>query len=113
MDDTQRALYMEQKVMPAMQGSFRQFDPKEFDKLDCESCHGARAESGDFRMPNPDLPKLSAAEKFRAHMDTQPEMTRFMMEKVTPQMAALLAMPVYDPNTKQGFGCFGCHTEQP
>ena len=37
-------------------------------------------------------------------------MTKFMMEKVVPEMVSLLGVSKYDPATHKGFGCFGCHT---
>jgi hypothetical protein len=32
-----------------------------------------------------------------------------MMERVEPEMATLLGLPPYDPNTHKGFGCGNCH----
>jgi hypothetical protein len=32
-----------------------------------------------------------------------------MAEKVVPEMAAALGMPPFNPATKTGFGCMGCH----
>jgi hypothetical protein len=37
----------------------------------------------------------------------------FMVKTVVPQTAALLGQQPYDPATKAGFGCFGCHTKAP
>jgi len=112
MTGSQKAVFMEKQVVPKMGGVFSQFDPKQFEKVTCKTCHGARAKSGDFKMPNPDLPKLSTAGGFKKHLDAKPEMTKFMMEKVVPDMAGILGMPPYNPETHQGFGCFGCHTEE-
>jgi hypothetical protein len=36
-------------------------------------------------------------------------MVKFMHEKVVPDMAAVFGKPAYDPATKTGFGCGGCH----
>jgi hypothetical protein len=63
-------------------------------------------------MPNPDLPKLSAAGDFKKHLQKTPEITRFMLEQVEPGMAELLHEPPYDPKTHLGFNCFRCHTAQ-
>jgi hypothetical protein len=60
-------------------------------------------------MPNPELPKLSPEGGFKKHMDKKPEITKFMMSKVLPDMAKLLDTQPYDPKTHLGFGCFGCH----
>jgi hypothetical protein len=111
MTGSQKSVFMEKRVVPKMGTLFSQFDAKDFSKVTCQTCHGARAKSGDFKMPNADLPKLSPADKFKKHFDAKPEMTKFMMEKVVPEMADLLSTQPYNPETHQGFGCFGCHVE--
>ena len=68
---------------------------------------------GKFKMPNPKLPKLSFTDGFKKHMDKKPEITKFMMEKVVPEMATLLGTQPYDPKTQKGFGCAGCHVVGP
>ena len=105
----QRLTYMKKFVLPKMKETFTAFDPKEFEHVTCMTCHGAGAKDGSFKMPNPDLPKLSPADGFKKHMDKKPEVTKFMMSKVLPDMAELLHTQPYDPKTKLGFGCFGCH----
>lgn len=99
--------YMKEVVVPQMAKTFAGFDPDEFAKFDCTTCHGPAARSGNFEMPTKSLPALDAEE-----MDEHPEWTRFMKEEVTPQMAKLLGEPVYDPETHSGFGCFDCHTKK-
>ena len=90
-----------------MAKTFASFDPDEFDKVNCVTCHGPGARSGDFEMPTKSLPALDQEE-----MDEHPEWTRFMKEEVTPQMAELLGEPLYDSETSSGFGCFDCHTKR-
>jgi hypothetical protein len=101
--------YMKKVVLPKMKETFTAFDPKDFEHVTCLTCHGAGAKDGSFKMPNPDLPKLSPADGFKKHMDKKPEITKFMMSKVLPTMAELLNTQPYDPKTHLGFGCFGCH----
>jgi len=101
--------YMKKVVLPKMKETFTAFDPKQFDHVTCLTCHGAGAKDGSFKMPNPELPKLSPDGGFKKHLDQKPEITKFMMSKVLPQMAELLNTQPYDPNTHLGFGCFGCH----
>jgi hypothetical protein len=60
-------------------------------------------------MPNPGLPKLTTTGKFEAEMKKSPKATKYMMDKVVPEVAGALGVPPYDPTTKQGFGCFNCH----
>ena len=102
--------YMKKVVVPKMKETFTAFDPKEFEHVTCMTCHGASAKDGSFKMPNPALPKLSPTDNFKKHKDKDPKVTEFMMTKVNPDMAALLHTTPYDPKTKLGFGCFGCHT---
>ena len=56
------------------------------------------------------LPKLNFKDNFAKHEKKHPKMLKFMMEKVTPEMAGILKEPHFDPKTGTGFGCGGCHT---
>lgn len=105
----QRMTYMKQVVLPKMKETFSKFDAKEFEHFTCMTCHGGGAKDGSFKMPNPELPKLNPEGGFKKHMDKHPEITKFMMAKVLPEMADLLQTKPYDPQTHLGFGCFGCH----
>jgi hypothetical protein len=109
MNRDQRIAYMKTTVVPEMGRTFSAFDPKYFPKINCATCHGEGAKKNDFEMPTASLPKLSAAGSFEKHKQSAPEMTEFMLQKVVPQMSALLGEQPYDPATKKGFGCFDCH----
>ncbi|HZO15213.1 MAG TPA: hypothetical protein VFB62_18190 [Polyangiaceae bacterium] len=109
MTNEQKTEFMQTKVMPHMGELFTAFDAKKFDDPKCQTCHGKGAMEGEFKMPNAELPKLSTTGKFEEEMKKKPDMTKFMMEKVTPEMAKLLNMEPYNPETKEGFGCFNCH----
>ena len=100
---------MRDKVMPAMKAAFKGFDAKDFAKLNCKTCHGAGAVDKTFEMPNPKLPRLDFA-ALKAGKDAA--MVKFMKETVTPQVAALLGMPVHDATHPDGFGCLDCHLEK-
>lgn len=100
---------MKTVVTPKMTTVFQDFDAKRYANVNCKTCHGEGAMQGKFQMPNPALPKLSLAGGFKKHMDAKPEVTKFMMQKVVPEMAAALGMKPYDPSTHEGFGCAGCH----
>lgn len=103
---------MKSTVMPKMKDEFSAFDAKRFGEMNCKTCHGDGAADGSFKMPNAKLPPVPATkEGFEKLMKKKPEICKFMMEKVTPDMAGLLGEPAYDPKTQQGFGCHGCHTD--
>ena len=105
----QRMELMKTKVMPRMKELFSEFDAKKYGDMKCPTCHGDGAKNQTFKMPNPKLPKLSYTDGFKKHKDKTPEMTKFMMEKVVPEMAKLIGEEVYNPQTQKGFGCGECH----
>lgn len=105
LDHDQRAEFMKQKVMPAMESIFKNHDGEEFAEFGCKTCHGKQAEQGHFDMPSPDLPKLNQNDmsKFK------PEDIEWMSKEVKPAMAKLLGRPEYSEENPKGFGCAGCH----
>lgn len=113
MTKEQRAAFMKETVMPAMQTAFQEFDAKKFAEFNCKTCHGAGAADGSFKMPNPALPALpDSQEKFMAFAKDPKHApwVKFMAEKVKPEMAKLLQKPEFDPKTNTGeFGCNACH----
>lgn len=110
MNFDQRLKYMGKTVMPEMRALFSSFEKENFEDMNCATCHGAGAENDTFEMPNPLLPKLSVGQGFAKELKEHPNGTRFMMEQVVPSMAKLLDTTPYSAETKQGFGCFNCHT---
>jgi hypothetical protein len=113
MNHGQRLYVMKHVVVPKMGADFKAFDAKKFDDFGCKTCHGKRAKEGRFKMPNPDLPHLSYTDNFKKHRDEKPEITKFMMDKVEPDMAACVGEKPFDPKTKTGFGCAECHIVGP
>ena len=87
-------------------------DAERFAEVGCETCHGPEPKQRRFEMPSDHLPRLDPTGRFAAHEKTEPEITAFMIDEVVPTMAEALGLPVYDPETKQGFGCFRCHLEK-
>jgi hypothetical protein len=109
MKKPERKKYMKEVVMPKMKELFMTVDAKKYSAADCTLCHKS---TDNFKMPNPKLPKLPGDEAgFKALAEKKPEVVQFMATKVKPAMAALLNLPEYNPETKQGVvGCPSCHT---
>jgi hypothetical protein len=102
--------YMISDVMPKMGELFKSYDAKHYSDMKCKTCHGAGAEDGSFKMPNPDLPKLDIKGKLKTEKAKHPKAVEFMMKKVEVQMASLVGEKPFDPKTGKGFGCGECHT---
>lgn len=98
------------QVVPKVGKAFKEHDAKKFDKFGCKTCHGdAKTKTKDD--PKKVLPKLVFKDGgFEKLQKSKPAMMKFMGEKVVPLMAEALGEKPYDPATKQGFGCGGCHT---
>jgi hypothetical protein len=112
MDKKARKEYMKKTVLPEMKKAFVEFDAKHYKKMNCVTCHGEGANK-DFKMPNPQLPKLPTDEAgFKALSEKKPDAVKFMGTKVKPMMASLLGLPEWTPQNMNGFGCYGCHDKQ-
>ena len=115
MNKDQRMNYMKQVVFPKMKDEFSAFNAH-YNDMTCKTCHGDSAATGNFKMPNPQLPKLPAPGDmagFQKVMAAKPQVVEFMGKKVKPDMAQLLGLTEFNPETKTGeFGCYGCHTHE-
>ena len=97
---------MATKVVPNVGKLFKEHDGKKYDKFGCVSCHGPQKKDDPHKV----LPKLTFSNGgFEKLSKQKPEMMKFMGEKVVPTMASALGEKPFDPATKQGFGCGGCH----
>jgi len=115
MSKAERKKYMKSTVLPKMKAVFQEFDAKDFKKFSCETCHGKKATETNFKMPNPELPKLPQPTDragFMAIQQKKPEVVKFMGTKVKPTMAELLNLPEWTPQNPTGFGCYQCHTKE-
>ncbi|HEU4406070.1 MAG TPA: hypothetical protein VFS43_12450 [Polyangiaceae bacterium] len=100
----QEVAFMKAVVAPRMEKVFRGHDEKRHDDFGCKTCHGPASAD-----PKAFLPKLAMKDGKLAAFSEKPEISKFMAEKVVPEMAAAMGEPPYDPATHQGFGCGGCH----
>jgi hypothetical protein len=105
MSEKEKGIFMKKKVVPAMSKTFQEFDAKKYEKFDCKTCHGPafKPKPADF------LPELHMKDGKLVEATEEPEMAKFMGEKVSPQMAEIFGKKPYDPATHEGFGCTGCH----
>ncbi len=99
MDREQRLEFMGTVVMPAMEKMFKEYDAEGFGEFGCKTCHGEDMEAVDYKLPN-GLYALPASDPVAAAKDYDAEVTAFMLDKVTPQMAELLGEEVT---------CMSCH----
>lgn len=97
---------MMQKVVPNVGKDFKDFDGKRYASFGCATCHGPQKKEDPHKV----LPKLTMSNGGMEKMQkNKPEIFKFMAEKVVPDMAAAMGEKPFDPATKQGFGCGGCH----
>ena len=107
MDDKKKR--MMDVVVPTMTGHFQGVNAERYAEFNCVTCHGPGAKEGEFAMPSPSLPKLPPNGDFAKLFEAKPDVSKFMAEVVTPEMAKMLDVAPYDPKTNEGFGCYGCH----
>jgi hypothetical protein len=104
----QKLEWMGLEVLPKMKSLFVEYDAERFKSFECQTCHGSDMELVDFKLPNA-LFGLSKDDPYTSGKEYDAPMTEFMATKVVPEMAKLLDQQVYNPETKQGFGCLKCH----
>ncbi|MEM9461034.1 MAG: hypothetical protein AAGF11_43115 [Myxococcota bacterium] len=105
----QRKEWMGIEVLPKTKASFKAYDEAQFKRFGCDTCHGEDGKDNNYAMPTDSIYPLPKDDPVKAAMEYDEKVTKFMVEQVVPETAALLDMEPYDPQTGQGFGCFGCH----
>jgi len=108
----ERALFMNDVVLPEMRKTFSAFDPK-YANMSCDTCHSEGVRTGKYAMPSNGMVRLPPTEEEFYEYLKDPEHARwaqFMMDKVWPEMAGLLKVKMFDPATHaDGFSCHNCH----
>jgi type IV secretory pathway VirB10-like protein len=117
MNKEQRGKYMFVVVLPRMREVFRSYNGEKYAAIGCPTCHGKEARARKFEMPNPEIMQLPATqEDWGKVMQEKPDMLKFMNQQVKPEMARLLGVPEYNPQSSQpqpdALGCSTCHTSK-
>lgn len=106
----QKLAYMKTTFLAQERTVFAGFEPVRYASLNCRTCHGAGANDSSYRMPNPDLPRLSGgADGFGELARKEPQALQFMQQVVVPETAKLLGVKAFDMTSHTGFSCFQCH----
>jgi hypothetical protein len=106
----QRKEWMGVEVLPKMKASFKGYDEAQFKGFNCETCHGADGKEKNYAMPTDSIYPLNKADPVGKAMEYDEAVTKYMVEKVVPEMAALMDAEPFDPKTGTGtVGCFTCH----
>ncbi|MBX7079715.1 MAG: hypothetical protein K1X88_11045 [Nannocystaceae bacterium] len=100
----QRMEFMGLEVLPKMKKTFQAYDGTGFATFKCETCHGKSGKDKDYKMPN-DLYPLGAADPIKEASEYDAKVTKFMVDEVVPQMAAMMG----DKLDKPGAYCVKCH----
>jgi hypothetical protein len=104
-----KAARMKTVVKPQMAKVFQAHDGAKYADFGCATCHGPKMSP----KPKDFLPKLDLTpDGFKKMMGDKPDMVKFMHEQVVPAMATAMGDKPYDPATKTGFGCTGCHASK-
>jgi hypothetical protein len=106
--------YMVGKVHPVMRQVFQTFNAEKYEgeKFECAPCHGDNAAAKKYKMPGDHLSVVPAfgSEDWKAMENSK--IVKFMAQRVTPAMAALVGEKQFDPATGQGYTCWACHPKQ-
>ena len=106
--------YMVGKVHPVMREVFQSLDHEKYagEKFECAPCHGDNAAERKYKMPSDHLSPVPAAgsEDWKAMQNAR--VVKFMVQRVTPSMAALIGEKSGEPGAGEAFSCWGCHPKQ-
>jgi hypothetical protein len=102
---TEQAMaFMKTNVVPHLGPVFQAANAKRYADFGCKTCHGPNG-----KPPTEFLPHLTVQNGKMTAFVQSPDVSKFMATRVVPEMASALGKQPYDPATKAGFGCPGCH----
>lgn len=105
MNAEQRLSHMQTTIDPQLGTVFKGYDATRYATFGCATCHVNKA-----HHPRDGLPKLTlSGDGYAKLLAAQPDVMKFMQEKVVPAMAAAMGEEPFDPATGKGYGCAGCH----
>ncbi len=108
-DFAQRKEFMGVYVFPKMRDAFKGHDGERFGKFKCQTCHGDDMKEVEFKMPSDSIMPLPAEDPIAMAEGYDPDVTKFMVDEVVPQMGELLGKSVDASTGKGEFGCHACH----
>ena len=107
--------YMVGKVHPVMRQVFQTFNAKKYEgeKFECVPCHGENPEQRKYKMPSDHLSPVPAFGSKDWHEMENSRVFKFMNQRVTPSTGKLLGKEAWNPETGEGYSCWGCHPKAP
>ncbi|MET0287606.1 MAG: hypothetical protein ABW352_24170 [Polyangiales bacterium] len=111
MNYSEKEWYMIGNVHPVMRQVFQTFNEKKYEgeKFECVPCHGERPEERKYKMPSDHLSKVPAFGSADWKAMENSRVFKFMTQRVTPSMGKLLGEEEWNPDTGEGYSCWGCH----
>jgi hypothetical protein len=111
MNYSEKEWYMVGKVHPVMRQVFQTFNEKKYEgeKFECTPCHGEHPEARKYKMPSDHLSKVPAFGSADWKAMENSRIFKFMNISVTPSMGKLLGEQPWNPETGEGYSCWGCH----
>jgi hypothetical protein len=90
-----------------MSSTFQAHDAERFAGFECATCHTGMGD-GDVSMPA--VHPIDFADAGSWPPGYYNGDGSGLMEVVTAEMAGILGMEPFNPDTGEGFGCYSCHT---
>jgi len=111
LDKVAKVRVMKDWVLPMGRDMFVGYNRDRYESFACTTCHGDRANRGEYAMPNPQLLPLGFGPDsgYAELVARRPELVAFMKTKLSPAMADVLGKSQWAEDNPDGFGCWSCH----